>query len=305
MGVQSRSGTIMACAISLAARHCPCSRESREPRRGNLELACSVCRNLRPGGMRACPAGLPVKAHAPVASQVSNIRLWPSPRVDIGRDDGPKHTERLRAIDGPRPASTCPAANPAAVSRPVTKPVSEPDHQAAAASWMSDPATDDRFDTVYRTEAPRLLRFFRRQLRSPEDAQDLAQETMLRFLRVAPSTQVATPQAYLRRIAINLLRDRIASSATKLERSAMPLLEGLDRETDFDQHRILAGRQELAEWELILAKLKPRTLEIFLLSRIDGYTYGDIADHLGMTIWNVKRHMIKAIAHVERHRGRR
>jgi len=41
----------------------------------------------RPGGMRVCPAGLPVKAHAPAASQVSNIRLWPLPRVDIGRDE--------------------------------------------------------------------------------------------------------------------------------------------------------------------------------------------------------------------------
>jgi hypothetical protein len=34
--------------------------------------------------MRACPAGLPVKAHAPVVCQVSNIRLRPSPQEDIG-----------------------------------------------------------------------------------------------------------------------------------------------------------------------------------------------------------------------------
>lgn len=47
-------------------------------------------RFLRPGGMRACPAGLPVKAHAPVACQVTNIRLWPSPRVDIGATNEPK-----------------------------------------------------------------------------------------------------------------------------------------------------------------------------------------------------------------------
>jgi len=29
--------------------------------------------------MRACPAGLPVKAHAPDCVQVSNTRLWPAP----------------------------------------------------------------------------------------------------------------------------------------------------------------------------------------------------------------------------------
>jgi len=38
--------------------------------------------------MRACPAGLPVKAHAPYFGQVSNIRLWPSPREDIGATIG-------------------------------------------------------------------------------------------------------------------------------------------------------------------------------------------------------------------------
>ncbi len=46
--------------------------------------------SLRPGGMRACPAGLPVKAHAPVCTQVSNIRLRPSPREDIGATREPK-----------------------------------------------------------------------------------------------------------------------------------------------------------------------------------------------------------------------
>jgi hypothetical protein len=34
--------------------------------------------------MRVCPAGLPVKAHAPAYGQVTNIRLRPSPREDIG-----------------------------------------------------------------------------------------------------------------------------------------------------------------------------------------------------------------------------
>ena len=39
---------------------------------------------LGPGGMRACPAGNGKGACACSFGQVSNIRLWPSPRVDIG-----------------------------------------------------------------------------------------------------------------------------------------------------------------------------------------------------------------------------
>ena len=44
----------------------------------------SVTETRRPGGIRECPAGLPVKAYAPVICQVSNIRLRPSPQEDIG-----------------------------------------------------------------------------------------------------------------------------------------------------------------------------------------------------------------------------
>jgi len=40
--------------------------------------------------MRACPAGPPVKAHAPVHSRFSTSGFWPSPREDIGATKGAK-----------------------------------------------------------------------------------------------------------------------------------------------------------------------------------------------------------------------
>lgn len=160
-------------------------------------------------------------------------------------------------------------------------------------------------DEVCRTQASWLARFFRRQLGNREDAQDLTQETMLRYIRAAPATAAAPPQAYLHRIAVNLLRDRFKSSDTKMTRSTRPLIEGLDQADDFDQHRTLAGREELEQWQAILDRLPARTLEIFLFSRIDNCTYKEIATKLGMTVPNVRRHMIKAIAHVERHRRQR
>jgi RNA polymerase sigma factor (sigma-70 family) len=162
--------------------------------------------------------------------------------------------------------------------------------------------TEDGLEAVYRVEAPWLIRFFSRRLRNVEDAQDLAHEAVLRFIRITPSTSISTQQNYLRRIATNLLRDRYKSGAERFAHESVPLIEGLDFATDFDQHRVLSGREELLEWEQILSRLKPKTLEIFLLSRIDGLTYSEIAAQVGMTVWNVKKHMSRAIAHVERHR---
>jgi RNA polymerase sigma factor (sigma-70 family) len=162
---------------------------------------------------------------------------------------------------------------------------------------------DRQFGHIYRSEAPWLVRFFRRRLGNAEDAQDMTQETMIRFLRAAPASGIETPQAYLRRIAANLLRDRFAHSSNRLAERTSPLIEGLDTPDTFDQHRNIASRQELNAWEAILEQLKPNTLEIFLLSRVDGYSYQEIASRLGITTRIVKRHMQKAIAHVARHRG--
>jgi RNA polymerase sigma-70 factor (ECF subfamily) len=161
------------------------------------------------------------------------------------------------------------------------------------------------FDTIYRTEIPSLTRFFRRRLGSYDEADDLAHEALARLLRVSPATQIATPQAYLRRIATNLLRDRAERASTRLAELSVPLVEGLDHTMDFDQHRVLEGRQELAHYDAVLRQLKPKTLQIFLLSRVDGFTYKEIAGQLSMSVWGVKRQMLKAIAHIDQHRRNR
>jgi len=164
---------------------------------------------------------------------------------------------------------------------------------------------DAAFRDLYREEAPALVRFFRKKLGSTDEAEDLAQEALTHFFKVSPATRIETPQAYLKRIATNLLRDRAERGSTRISRASVPLDEGLAQPAPFDQHRELVGRQELDHFNQILRQLKPRTLEIFLLSRIDGYTYKEIAGRLGVTVFSVKFHMLKAIGHIDRHRRAR
>jgi len=161
---------------------------------------------------------------------------------------------------------------------------------------------DPDFQAVYRAEAGNLLRYFTRRIGNVEDAEDLTQEALTRYLRASPNIRVDTPQAYLRTIANNLLRDRAERSSTKLAKVSAPLDEGLDRPAPYDVHRDVATRQELDHYRIVLDKLKPITLQIFLMHRVDGYTHQEIAEQLGKNIWSVKRQMMKAIAHLDRHR---
>lgn len=167
-------------------------------------------------------------------------------------------------------------------------------HGSAAASSPAD---------IYHDETPWLIRFFRRRLGNIEEAQDLAHDAITRLLSVLPSASISNPQAYLRRVAANLLRDHVERGSTRLAAITAPLDEGHDAPDTDDPLRTLVGREELGHWAAILRRLPPRTLDVFLLSRCDGFTYKEIADHIGISVWSVKRHMTKALAHLDQNRS--
>ena len=48
----------------------------------------------------------------------------------------------------------------------------------------------------------------------------------------------------------------------------------------------------------VLDELAPRTREMFLLNRLDGLSYTQLAARYGVTVSAVEKQMMKAIAHL-------
>lgn len=163
--------------------------------------------------------------------------------------------------------------------------------------------TRRQLDALFRRQAPALVRFLRRRA-SREEAQDLAQEAFLRLTRAAGERTLDRPEAYLARIARNLLRDRAKSVAGQHERRHLALEPELHAANDGDPHLALEGRQMLERFEAAMMRLKPKTREVYLRHRIDGQSYAEIAAALGLGISAVEKHMMKAIALVDRSLGR-
>lgn len=166
-------------------------------------------------------------------------------------------------------------------------------------------ALGEQIERLFRSEAPRLLRFLTRRTAEREEAADMLQESFLRLLRMAKARAVPdSPEAYLQRIASNLLRDRAKQRAARAEH----LFEPLDEETTPDPGPDPTGRLQaqdmLGLYESALLKLTPRTREIFLLHRRDGFTYAQIAAKMSLSVSGVEKHMMKAIAHLDRILGR-
>ena len=152
---------------------------------------------------------------------------------------------------------------------------------------------------LYRAHGSSLTAFLRRQI-SRERAPDLLHLVFTRFLGLAPDKRaaIASPEAYLKRTARNLVRDE-----RKLARRHEASSHVADTDVELTAHcqiAALEARDMLARIENSIAKLKPMTRQIFLAHRVDGYSYVEIAERTGLKVKGVEKHMSRAIAHIDR-----
>lgn len=166
---------------------------------------------------------------------------------------------------------------------------------------LADPESEDRLrlQELYLRHSPSLVRQLTRRTGCRELARELANETFLRLLRMAPGRLggIERPESFLRHVSTNLLRDWGRGQALR-QRSR----SGLELESDrhHDQVSVLESRDALRRLETALAKLKPQTREIFLAHRLHGFTYAEIADRTGLSVKGVEKQMSKAIATIDR-----
>jgi RNA polymerase sigma factor (sigma-70 family) len=120
-----------------------------------------------------------------------------------------------------------------------------------------------------------------------EDIDDLAQEVYLRLLRVPQLDLVQNPQAYLYRVALNVAQEWRQRAAQSLDHGVA--LDGLIAEDDpLDE----VMRAELDANTYDILKALPLTLRTALILHvIDGLTYEQVAEHMGVSRRAVKRYV--------------
>jgi len=172
---------------------------------------------------------------------------------------------------------------------------------AADAATASGLDGDDRMrvQQLYREHSLALVRQLTRKTGCRELARELANETFVRLLRMTPGNlgRIEQPEAFLRRVSTNLLRDW--GRAASLRERAQPTLE-LSSHRQLDSVAALESRDTLRRLEQAIAKLKPKTREIFLAHRIHGFSYAEIAERTGLSVKGVEKQMSKAIAKIDR-----
>ena len=132
-----------------------------------------------------------------------------------------------------------------------------------------------------------------RKLGNASDAADLAHDTFLRLLtRQTARSLGSEPRALLTHIAKGLVVDRWRRQ--DVERAYLETIAHLpEPEVPSPETRWLI-LETLYRIEAMLRDLPEKTRQAFLMSQIDGLTYPQIAEELGVSLVSVKRYMCDA-----------
>ncbi|MFD1333342.1 RNA polymerase sigma factor [Methylopila musalis] len=156
----------------------------------------------------------------------------------------------------------------------------------------------EAFGRLYAQHSDQLERVIRRRLGHGASARDVMQDAFLRLWEKAVDAARLTP-AYLNRVARNAAIDHVRAEAVRRDtvRALADLQIAPSPPTPFDA---VASREELDAVERALTALPSRTRLIFLLNRIHGRTFVEIAAGLGLSERAVAKHMAKALSACER-----
>lgn len=173
-------------------------------------------------------------------------------------------------------------------------------HDEISQTGSPAPHTSPCIDTMFRTEAPRLARYFRHKISGTDDPLDLVQEAFLRFLGRSRHGLPGNPAGYLHRIARNLLFERARRRKANGGARECPLPPDFEISVPPSQEREIEAAEMMDAYDNALAQLPPRTREVFLLHRRDELSYKQIAARLGIGVRTVEWHIAEALFRIRR-----
>lgn len=145
---------------------------------------------------------------------------------------------------------------------------------------------------------PSLMGFFRRRLGDASEAEDLTQEVFLRLLCHRGIATIEDLQGYAFETASNVLTDWARKRTVRRANTHESFDHAHHGGEDIGCDRVVIARQALDHLCEALFELSERSREVFLLRRLDGLPYRDIASRIGISVSAVEKHMIRNTAHV-------
>ncbi len=165
---------------------------------------------------------------------------------------------------------------------------------------MNLTATPTNFESVYRRSYRSILRFAKGLCRSPEDAEDVTQETFARAYAAIESFTYDRPiENWLIRIAQNTFLDfkrKERRRPTYVQEAALADDRGLEAIIDPRPlpDRMVERSEVAAEAYAALAHLDEESRQLILMAHVEELPYSEIAERMGLKIATVRSRLHRA-----------
>jgi len=130
-----------------------------------------------------------------------------------------------------------------------------------------------------------------------ETAEDLLQDVFLRLWENKEKIREESVGGYLYTIAANLIKNHYRRNEISYQ-----FINSLTQKNNSESPEFLMEMQEFDHrLQQTLAAMPEKSRDVFLMNRIDGLTYGEIADRLQLSIKAVEKRMHKALLFLKEH----
>jgi RNA polymerase sigma factor (sigma-70 family) len=139
-----------------------------------------------------------------------------------------------------------------------------------------------------------LVRRIGKRIAPGQDAEDLLHSAYIRLHEQRERTHVENEAGFLVKTAVNISIDewrrRKLLGDSHDDDAVQAVADPAPRQDEVFAHRV-----RLEQVRECLAALSPRTREVFLMHRVDGLKYREIATQLGISQSAVEKHIAKAV----------
>jgi RNA polymerase sigma factor (sigma-70 family) len=157
--------------------------------------------------------------------------------------------------------------------------------------------TEHTAGTAFRKYYVELCRYVQQKFSRAGEADDIVQDAFQNILHAGNIDTLNNPRAYLYRTAKNIALNRLRQKNYQSEIFV-----------EMDDHEIVGApmdRQIIAERDIgrvkrALQKLPEKDRTTFLLNRIEGKSYKEISEELGITVSSVEKRMMKVLTAIRR-----
>lgn len=146
---------------------------------------------------------------------------------------------------------------------------------------------------LFREHNESLLKFLAGRLQSQQEAREVAQEAYVKLLNLDRPENISFQRALLFKTAANLAIDRMRHRQRHHRAEASGLFEELREEPTPEQHTLV--EQQVERLERLIAELPPKCRQAFLLYKVQGLEFPEVARRMSLSERMVRDYVVRAV----------